>query len=69
MSAAGPPQGANPPPRGAAQRRKPRAWGDHTSAAGEAKPSQGPKVAAPRDSEEADAPTFAPRRWRKEADR
>ena len=33
MSAAGPPQGANPPPRGAAQRREPRAWGDHTSAA------------------------------------
>ena len=32
MRAAGPPRDANPPPRGAAQRRHPRAWGDHTSA-------------------------------------
>src|SRR5882672_5521734 len=29
MSAAGPPQGANSAPRGAAQRRQPQAWGDH----------------------------------------
>jgi len=29
MSAAGPPQGANSAPWGAAQRRKPQAWGDH----------------------------------------
>jgi two-component system, OmpR family, osmolarity sensor histidine kinase EnvZ len=28
LSAAGPTQGANPPPRGAAQRRKPQAWGN-----------------------------------------
>jgi ubiquinone/menaquinone biosynthesis C-methylase UbiE len=34
MSAAGPPQGANDSPRGAAQRRTPQAWGDHTNAAG-----------------------------------
>jgi hypothetical protein len=35
MSAAGPPQGANSAPRGAAQRpnssMRPRAWGDHTN--------------------------------------
>jgi peptide/nickel transport system ATP-binding protein len=31
MSAVGPPQGANYSPRGAAQRRTPQAWGDHTS--------------------------------------
>ncbi len=30
MSAAGPPQGASSAPRGAAQRREPQAWGDHT---------------------------------------
>jgi len=29
VSAAGPPQGANSAPRGAAQRRKPQAWADH----------------------------------------
>src|SRR6184192_3640514 len=28
MSAAGPSQGANPPPPGVAQRRQPQAWGD-----------------------------------------
>ena len=33
MSAAGPPQGANSAPWGAAQRRQPQAWGDHASAA------------------------------------
>jgi peptide/nickel transport system ATP-binding protein/oligopeptide transport system ATP-binding protein len=33
MSAAGPPQGANSAPRGAAPRREPQAWGDDTSAA------------------------------------
>jgi lipid-A-disaccharide synthase len=31
VSAAGPPQGANWPPGGAAQRRQSQAWGDHTS--------------------------------------
>ena len=31
MSAAGPPQDANPPPAGAAQRREPQAWDNHTS--------------------------------------
>ena len=34
MSAAGPPQGANQLPRGAAQRREPQAWGDPAGAAG-----------------------------------
>jgi type II secretory pathway component PulM len=34
MSAAGPSQGANGAPSGAAQRRQPQAWGDHPSAAG-----------------------------------
>jgi len=29
VSAEGPPRGANPSPRGAAQRREPQAWGDH----------------------------------------
>jgi uracil-DNA glycosylase len=34
MSAAGPPQGANPTPAGGSAAAKPQAWGDHTSAAG-----------------------------------
>ncbi len=33
-SAAGPPLGANSAPRGAAQRRQPQAWGDHTRLSG-----------------------------------
>ena len=36
MSAAGPPQGANPPPWGAAQRREPQAWGGHISSRAQA---------------------------------
>jgi hypothetical protein len=32
MSAAGPPQGANNAPWGAAQRREPQAWGDLSAA-------------------------------------
>ena len=34
MSVAGPPQDANPPLKGAAQRREPQAWGGHSSVAG-----------------------------------
>jgi len=39
------------------------------SAAGEAKPSRGPKGAAPRDSDEADARMLAVQQWPKEAER
>jgi len=39
------------------------------SAAGETKPSRGPKGAAPRDSHEADARSLALRQWSKEAER
>ena len=46
MSAAGPPQGAKGAPSGGSAAAQPQAWGDHTSAPGDAKRSRGPKGAA-----------------------
>ena len=47
MSAAGPSQGTNSAPRGAAQRRTPQAWGDHASDPG-MPATAAPTTVAPR---------------------